>query len=208
MSETLTCKKCRQEKSVSTFHVDRSKASGRRSSCKTCDLEHYIKVGKKQKRDPIRKEKKRVNDSAYYYRNKSLVDRLAVEYYGKPAGRAVKLLSAARARAKQYGWIFDITRDYVNDKIVAGICDRTGLVFDLARRTNTLRNPFAPSLDRISSADGYTKENVQIVCDMYNSGKGENTDLDFIAMCCAVAERHAQDPAVIQRLKELRNAEF
>lgn len=43
---------------------------------------------------------------------------------------------------------------------------------------------------------------------MYNMGKADHAELDFIAMCVAVAERHADDPSVQQRLRELRNAEF
>lgn len=52
------------------------------------------------------------------------------------------------------------------------------------------------------------KDNVQLVNTMFNVGKSDHDEIDFIAMCVAVAERHAHDPQVIKRLKELRNAEF
>ena len=63
-------------------------------------------------------------------------------------------------------------------------------------------------LDRIDSNSDYTRANVQMVCNLYNFGKGKHSEIDFIAMCCAVAERYKDNPAVVQRLAEVRRRQF
>jgi len=45
-------------------------------------------------------------------------------------------------------------------------------IFDLDG-TNFSKNPFGPSLDRIDSQKGYTRENTRIVCCMVNTAMSE-----------------------------------
>lgn len=121
--------------------------------------------------------------------------------------RAKTLVNLAkRSRAKRKGLKFDITPENIGERIANGKCEVSGVPFDIFSTVG--RNAFAPSLDRINSDGGYTTDNVQVVCKMFNFGKNEFPQVDFIAMCCAVAELYRDDPAVIQRLKEVRNAEF
>lgn len=70
-------------------------------------------------------------------------------------------------------------------------------------RQNTRYTPFGPSLDRIDNTRGYEPDNIQLVCNMFNIGKGEHRETDFIAMCMLVAKKNANHHAAIVRLAEL-----
>lgn len=122
--------------------------------------------------------------------------------------RARRIWHAAKRRANKKTITFSIQLERVLNSILKGECEKTGLPFDFSKPRGGWSNPFCPSIDRIDTQKGYTCDNVQVVAGMYNQGKCDANEIDFIAMCVAVAEKHADDPAVIQRLKELRNAEF
>ena len=65
----------------------------------------------------------------------------------------------------------------------AGYCEATGLPLCLEVNEKTgfcNRNPFTPSLDRIDSRLGYTKDNVMITCLAWNLMK-TNFDMDLLA---------------------------
>lgn len=204
----FTCSRCGVTKPSTEYHRDKYKKRGFKSVCRTCVLQYYVHVDKAKRSEPLRAAAilKTARDS--YYSHKDERDAAAGRYYTVPAGRAKKLVTSARNRAKQYGYDFDLSSSEIEDRLTVGVCEKSGIAFNLARPLNTFRNAFAPSLDRRNNEQGYTSDNVQVVCEMYNSGKGQHAELDFIAMCVAVAERHANDPAVQQRLRELRNAEF
>ena len=55
-------------------------------------------------------------------------------------------------------------------------------------KKGTKRNLHGPSIDRIDNNKGYTTDNCQIVCNMYNTGKGQHTDLEFLDFCKKVVE--------------------
>lgn len=155
--------------------------------------------------DPIAK---RLYDIEYRKRpavRRAVKARLNAAYLD-PYGRAKKLCGTAKMRAYRSGREFSITVEHVHCVIAMGVCQKSGLPFDLTNRSHGAINPFAPSIDRIDNAKGYTSDNIQIVCSMFNMGKHEHREVDFIAMCVAVAERFANDPAVCARLKELRGA--
>lgn len=202
---TKTCTSCFQAKLYSAFSIDRSKRNGRRSKCLDCENSIYDPIARKRKKldEPERFKK---TSARHYKKHKVKYDLAAKHSLTTAKGRATQLTTSARSRSKEYDYSFDLTREFVQRKIEAGKCEKSGLNLDLMPHPTQLRNGFAPSLDRIDNSFGYTQDNVQIVCNMYNSGKGEHDELDFIAMCVAVAERYADNPAVIARLGELRNA--
>jgi len=47
---------------------------------------------------------------------------------------------------------------------------------------------FCPSLDRVDSSKGYTKDNVQLVCRIYNTAKGNGTKEDVMKMVDALKD--------------------
>lgn len=85
-----------------------------------------------------------------------------------PAGRAGILLANARARARNHGFALDIDKVWVQVRLEAGICELTGIRFDLQPLGNGLQNPFSPSIDRINPEIGYTIGNSRVIVTAMN----------------------------------------
>lgn len=94
-------------------------------------------------------------------------------------GRAAHLLASAKARAQKKGLAFDLDLEWIIERMEKP-CPKTGVEFRLV--VGSGRHWNAPSLDRIDNTKGYTKDNCQIVIDMYNICKSnyhENQVLEF-----------------------------
>ena len=65
----------------------------------------------------------------------------------------------AQLRAKKKNLPFDITLKWLEQKYT-GYCELTGIEFQFA---NKGKNPNSPSIDRIDSSKGYTKDNVRLI---------------------------------------------
>jgi hypothetical protein len=93
--------------------------------------------------------------------------------------RAKSLYRGAKQRAKLKNIPFDLTVVWIYDKLLAGKCEVTGIEFVIKKYSSRLKNgyekvhPFAPSLDQIKPSKGYTKDNVQVVCDQFNKFKND-----------------------------------
>lgn len=89
-------------------------------------------------------------------------------------GRAKKIASDARRRAKATDLPYHLRWEWIRDVLEAGRCQLTGLPFDL--RMTALgrgpRNPFAPSLDRIVPRLGYTDQNCRVILMAVNTAIG------------------------------------
>jgi hypothetical protein len=96
-----------------------------------------------------------------------------------PLGRAGFLVRDAKRRAKVAGLPFDLDREWVADKITKGICEVTGIEFDLSHATGRT-NKYGPSLDRRNPKLGYTKDNVQLTTWIYNQCKNEYSHEDVV----------------------------
>lgn len=202
------CSGCARTLPVEEFAVDRAnKVSGRRASCKQCDNERYDPARAARWRAENR-EKLRLAAASRYRADKKNLDAQMKHRRLVPRGRAVSLFNSARSRAKKFNMDFNLTHEDIETPLTDGFCEASGIAFDLRPPQGTRLNPVSPSIDRKNNNNGYTKGNVQVVCNMYNCGKGEAAELDFIAMCVAVAERNADRPEVIERLKELRDGKF
>ncbi len=86
-----------------------------------------------------------------------------------------RILSNAKTRARLKNLDCDLTNEWVLERVRANDwrCEKTGISFTCSKRT---RNPWKPSIDRIDSSQGYTTDNVQIVCMVYNNAKNTFTD--------------------------------
>lgn len=85
--------------------------------------------------------------------------------------RASCLVGTIRTRARKRGLEFDLD-SHVEDiqrRIDAGLCELTGLPFDLSpgRKFNS------PSIDRINPSLGYTYSNVRVVLNIANVAMGD-----------------------------------
>lgn len=97
--------------------------------------------------------------------------------------RCQRLYGNAQKRAKHNGWPPpDFTSEWIEAKIINGVCEATGIPFDLTTRRTEVHasNPWVPSLDRIDSSKPYLKNNVQVVVYMYNVCKGEFAHEDVV----------------------------
>lgn len=82
------------------------------------------------------------------------------------------LLVVAKKRAKLQGRAFDLTLEWGRARWT-GKCEITGATFILERGR---ANSFAPSVDRIDSAKGYTQDNCRFVLLAVNRLKGDESD--------------------------------
>jgi len=76
---------------------------------------------------------------------------------------------SAELRAKKKGLEFSLTPEWVAARVASGVCELTGLQFELEQRqTAWTYNPFSPSVDRISSELGYSPDNCRVVLTAVN----------------------------------------
>lgn len=184
------CSTCKKTKPVEFFYRDPSRSStGWAYKCKACESE----AGKRRIQQMTPEHRERRKASMMKYIRSSLRAKATIVYNG------------TLKRSKRTGRENNLTIDYVLSKLEQGVCAATGIKFqykkDLDKRPGI--TPFSPSADRIDNEKDYTVDNVQIVCSMYNVGKGAHDEVDFIAMCLLVAERNKDNIAALTRAKEL-----
>ena len=133
--KVLICKKCGTEKPFSDYYVN-SKGAIRRDSCKNCIQEHS------------RRHKRKYPDQT-----KDTMRQWRLNHRGKA------LTNVARHRAKARDLPYDLDPIEIQKRVDTGICELTGIPFSLMEP----RAWNAPSLDRVDSSKGYTKENTRVV---------------------------------------------
>lgn len=77
-----------------------------------------------------------------------------------------RMRGIARRRANRQNFEFDITCEWVKEKLAKGVCEATGIPF-----VDEPRHPYRPSIDRIDNVKGYLKSNCQVVVYIYNLSK-------------------------------------
>lgn len=95
-------------------------------------------------------------------------------YSAQPVVRGRAAFVAARQRAKASGLPFSLSESWIEDRIVAGRCELSGIEFTYGRSPKGCRNnPFAPSVDQIVPGLGYTEANSRLVLAALNNALGE-----------------------------------
>ena len=135
--QVRTCKGCKIEKLFSEFYENSESKEGRLLRCKEC-----CKRWSKEWRDQTPKEERSKSHKEWRLHN-----------------RGAALLTIARFRAKKKGLEFTITTADIDPKIKYGLCELTGIRFNLKNG----KTWDSPSIDRIDSSKGYTKDNVRVV---------------------------------------------
>lgn len=128
------CKKCKTPKLLSDFRTHNK--GGRRGVCRDCEN------AAQRAESPWKSDRKRD-----YQRRRRLTH------------RGFALTNEAKHRAKEKGFLFDLDWREIQKKVDAGVCEVTGIPFDLA----TPKSWNAPSLDQIVAGAGYTPDNVRVV---------------------------------------------
>jgi hypothetical protein len=191
LSKFKICNKCAVELPIVNFGKDSRKDDGVHNTCKKC-FNAAKKEYRRQNPEVIQQAKKKYREK-YYEENKAK----ARQYYeenkerllrGAKANRTGKegyikiMLYSARHRAKDKGWDFDLDLDELVS-IAPDCCPVDGLSFDWERQLDDDETlPLTiPSLDRIDSSRGYTKDNVMIIGDKWNRWKN-NMNLEDLEL--------------------------
>lgn len=157
--QSKVCSRCNADKPVSAFNTDRKGLHGVRQQCRTCtneiDRQHYQSRGK----------------------------RVLAQRAKTIPGRAAMMLADAKRRSKDHGRTFELDNAWLEAKLVAGVCEVTGLPLFMQERD---KRSWGPSLDRRDNTLGYTKENTQLVCWIYNRAKGVGSTEDVMIMARAL----------------------
>ena len=104
--------------------------------------------------------------------------------------RAKEMLRSIKHRSKKLGLEYDIDEEWLKGKL-KGVCEATGLPFNFNDvKKGYTRNPNTPSIDRIDSSRGYTKDNCRVVIWMFNGAKLEYDDGCFYAMAKAFVNEY------------------
>jgi len=121
--------------------------------------------------------------------------------YARKATREVRAILTSRmlfakSRAASRQRDFSLTIDGLCEQYDAqrGLCAVTGLPMDVgapAGGDTKWRKPFRVSLDRIDSAQGYTPENVRLVCSAVNNALGPWGEAVFAIIAQAYLARGA-----------------
>lgn len=170
------CGKCFSVKNDKQFYKGKT---GLHAWCIECNKLYKIE----------NKEKIAAQKNHHHKLNKNEHNQSCRNYRSTSIGRAKDLFRSAKKRAIDKKIEFNICFEQVLVLVLIGKCSKSGICFDLSKPVEKIkRKPFAPSLDRIDSFKGYTPENIQIVCNLYNAGKGQHTDEEFIEFCKKVVE--------------------
>ena len=166
------CSQCDEEKSVVFFHKNKSRFDGLSTYCATCSNKLAREHNKKESTKTYRR---------VYSRN----------FKKTPKGRATSLYDNAKARARDNNLDFDLDIPWITEKIETGICEATKLPFVLetsGKSGISNMKAWAPTLDKVNPKEGYTKENVKLVCWIYNRAKGVDNEETLRIMARALLD--------------------
>lgn len=206
------CSKCCLEKSIDNFSRKHGKCNECRNQeyrnkhnqriCRGCleivSRDHFVGSDKyciscHDLRKKNEKESKRKSATKYRIdhpdRIRNKVNKAyRRKYYSSDPNQILNYrLQACRRRAKNNALDFDLEIDFLFNLYLTqgGKCALTGLAFEFVFDKNFSKRPFSPSIDRINSKLGYTKDNVRIVCSIVNSALSEYGDHIFDTICLA-----------------------
>jgi hypothetical protein len=175
---TRACRFCGIEKPYSEYYVN-SKGS-RRTTCIVCTKKRSL-LHKRVYSTHIRE----------VYQN------------WRYCKRGYALVNAARFRAKKRNLPFDLVAENIQARIEAGVCEVTGIPFDLT----TPRSWNAPSLDQIVPGEGYTKENIRVVLYALNVMANTWGIQEIVKVSNAILHRRRmKSDALSQKLAEIFQA--
>lgn len=131
-------------------------------------------------------EKAREANRRWYEANRDKAKEMKRQWSRENIERA--MLGQARSRARRRGQECTITEADVEALIASGICAITGLPFVLEWDGQSVKNPWAPSLDRIDARLGYVQDNVWAVCWIVNHMRCDYPDKVHAKAARAIAD--------------------
>lgn len=200
MDQTKSCNSCNTTKPVGDFYFSSGKYEAR---CKICrktamDVKRAENEAKNQMidRSGVKEcgtchSKKLKTEFAI---RRSSLDGLASvctdcnrdksrQFYHSESGQLTHRVTAAKSRAEASGYGFDIDKQFIGELLVEqeGRCAVSGVLLDTSDTgTAKVRGRHTPSIDRIDSKKGYTRDNVRLVTQAVNIAKGVWEDKDLV----------------------------
>ena len=105
------------------------------------------------------------------------------------------LYLSCRSSAKRRGFECCITEADVRSMTASMRCSVTDLPLAWSRPSQTTPQPWAPSIDRIDSAEGYLPGNVRVVCWAYNQARSDFPDEVVSSVASSILNPRPGDPA-------------
>lgn len=114
--------------------------------------------------------------------------------YKTASGRAKAMFGSARRASKKNNLQFNLTKEWIEEKIERGACEVSGLPFvmdsmNTGKHGAGSQHPFGPSLDKTDRTRGYTQDNVKVVVWLYNLGKHIYSHEDFMLLARALVTK-------------------
>lgn len=168
------CNKCDLDKSIDDFGSHKRNKDGKQLWCKSCTTSYYNgwRVAHRGKAKPLE-------------------ERSFKRFYSTIHGRAIHMNNNARARAKRNKIEYTLDAIWIENKLIEGICEITGIPFILRENNGKghRQNSFSPSIDRIHQTGPYSQENCQMTCWIYNRAKGAFPLEDLSKMMEAISNK-------------------
>ena len=162
-----------------------------RRQCKDCYIKSGLQYGKdRRKKNDLNRKRKCIGICGSMKLLKEFNRKCTIckECQGK--GLISQWLGTVKYRTKKNGWDFDITAEFIRELFFNqnGKCALTKIPFTFKpikhnSHKGRCKDPFSPSIDRIDSSKGYTKDNVRLVCMIVNLALNEFGDKNFSKMC-------------------------
>lgn len=182
------CKGCDENLSVDEFYKQKGVAKGH--YCKVCQQRKN-----KEKWENGYREKMKNTRELYALNNREKLIQISRDYYNTEIGRAKSMMKTIRKRMTKWNILdqLDFDGSYLIELMKVGVCSETGISFVYQKQERFKCHPYSPSVDRIDSTKGYTKDNVRMVIWQYNLMKGEMTDEDLLIVCKRIVQRSNTD---------------
>ena len=176
---TVKCDKCSLVKQISEYSQPKSK-NYHKLYCNACVVEQKNR----------RKEQNRLKWLQYTQESNGISP--SAQYRKSLNGCLSFLISCAKQRVKNRNYDCDLTLNDLKSLYDSqmGLCALSGK--KMTWGSGEGRVPTNISIDRINRKFGYTKSNVQLVCDFVNNMKGTMSNKQIVEWCKSVVE-HSGD---------------
>lgn len=189
------CSTCRAYKTWDNFHRSPRHKTKYTSDCKICRNRKYYewkeqnperyKAMTARRRPPERSPERRLYERTWKQ-----------AAMARPRTRLSAMISGAKRRAARDGRAFDLDVTFLLGlwDENRGACALTGIPFDMSvdleRKVGGWR-PYAPSIDRIDSSRGYTRDNTRLICNAMNIALGNRGEAVFERVARAFLEKQS-----------------
>lgn len=123
--------------------------------------------------------------SKWYRANRDKALQASRNYAAADWGRYA--IREVRRRALKRGIECTIDAAWLNEHVAPMICEATGM--PLVWSGPDTDNPWSPSVDRVDTSGGYTPDNTQVTCWVYNWAKGKWPAETLRILANAIAEK-------------------